>query len=1085
MYVHRSNRMEVLVDELARVLRTPKLAPLAPETIVVQSAGMERWLSRELAVRLGAFAHASFPFPRGFIQDAMDVVLGKNEGAARYEREALTFTIATLLGELRNEKGFSAVSTYLVDDPDGLRRLQLAERIAYLFDQYAVYRPDLVLGWEAGKASDWQAILWRALVARQGRFHFAARAKDFEQKFEPLFVARGALPSRICIMGGASLPPLFMRLLGKVAEAVEVHLFALTPTPEYFAESRGSDAVLDVHPLLASLGTVGAALQQLLESELSYVDGATRFVAPGEGSVLHCLQSDLLSNRPVGAEGAEKRARPKGDESIALVSCHSPMREVEVLRDRLLARFEADPSLRPEDVVVMAPRIEDYAPFIDAVFEAEASDARHVPYRVADRSERRTNVAASALLSTLAVLRGRFKASEILDLLQAEPVRARFEIEASDLPRIHRWVHDSGIRWGVDGSHRAKYDLPNDDRNTWRFGLRRLLLGYALSDDGLTSFEGSVPHDDVSGEGATLLGNLSQLCETLFSFRERTFSRHTLAGWQTVLGQLIGAVMAEGESWQIRPLHEALYRMVEHAKAAGFEEEVSLEVVLHLLDSHFEAELSSTEFLSGGVTFCAMLPLRSIPFKVVYLLGMNEGEFPRVERHLDFDKMAEHPKLGDRSQRADDRYLFLETLLSAREHLTISYVGRGISDNQERPPAVVVSELATAIEAMLAPTVPGERAYLTAVEQPLQPFSPRNFDGKDARLFSFDTDHARGASAMLREKAAERPFIVGPIQARELPSVVDVDELVRFLQNPAKALLRGLGIVLEDETEVVEDREPLESEALDRYQVGTRLLRAGLDAMSDEERARTRSIIEETELGRGLLPIGAPGRVGLDAVVDTALEVGRAARRFTVLGRRPAQTFTIARGDAAGGELSGALERVYGTTQVECMYSQLAAKHDLASWVRHLAARAAGLPVEDSVLIGRGKEGVSVRRFVPLPGPRARELLFELFELYRAGRSVALPLFPNASRAFVEQLRKKAEHPDKEERALEAVRFEFENERGFGEGTKAYVKLAFRGRDPLSSSAMEGFGPASELGFATVSRRVFEPLLDHQEEVGS
>jgi exodeoxyribonuclease V gamma subunit len=1086
MYVHRSNRMEVLVDELARVLRVPKLAPLASETIVVQSRGMERWLARELSLRLGSFSRARFPFPRAFIQEAMDAVLGPQEGAARFERGALTWSIVSLLGELRAERGFATVSSYLSDDPDGRRRVQLAQRIAHLFDQYSVYRPSMVLEWEAGKGSDWQAILWRALTARLGSSHFAARSRDFERSFSPLFVARGSLPPRICIVGGASLPPLFLRLLGKIAEAVEVHLFALSPSSEYFAEGAADAVALaggGVHPLLASLGSVGAALQQSLETEMSYVEGAGSFVDPGTDTLLHALQSDLLHNHVRGSESTPFLEPRADDGSISIVSCHSPMREVEVLRDRLLATFQADPTLRPDDVVVMAPHIEEYAPLVAAVFEADPKSAHYIPHRIADRNERRVNVAASALLGVLAVLRGRFKASEVLDLLQAEPIRERFGIAAADLPRIHRWVNDAGIRWGQDEAHRAEFGLPRDERNTWTFGLRRLLLGYALSDDGRTNFEGCVPHDDVTGDGALLLGKLNELCETLFGFRREVQRSYSLAEWRDLLGRMTSALLAEGETWQLRPLHEGLYQLALQAETATFTEPVSLEVMTQLLAEHFESEIYGGEFLSGGVTFCAMLPLRSIPFRVVCLLGMSDGEFPRVETHLGFDKMAERPRVGDRSVRADDRYLFLETLLSARDKLQISYVGRGIQDNEARPPAVVVSELTTAVRGMFADA---SSKCLAPAEQPLQPWSPRHFDGRDEQLASFDAEHARGAAALAGTLQAEAVFCAQPLERPEVADTVDLDDLVRFFQSPARALLRSLGVRIEDDAELVVDREPVESDALERYQVGARLLSGEWEVLSGPSAgAELRKHLEETELRRGLLPIGAPGRVSVQAIVDLALEIRAAARRYTKAGKGPAQVFELGLGAAldAGGAaaLVGALDRVYGRTQIECMYSQLGARHEVAAWVRHLAARAAGLPVDDAVLVGRDdKNPVCVRRFVPLDAGRAKELLVDLVGVYRLGHRVPLPLFPNASRQYVRTLLKKADD-DAPGRALNAARFEFT--KMFGEAHDAYVKLAFRGQDVIADGASTGVAGAPELGFAELSRRVFEPLLRHQEEL--
>ncbi len=1075
--------MEVLVDELARVLRAPKLAPLSVETLVVQSRGMERWLSRELASRLGVFAHASFPFPRIFLEGALNAVLGPLEGAARYERESLTWSIASLLAELRGEKGFAVVAGYLEDDRNGLRRVQLAQRVAHLFDQYAVYRPEMVLEWEAGKGADWQAVLWRALVARLGPSHFAARARDFEKAFSPLFVARGSLPARVCLVGGSSLPPLFLRLFGRLSEAMEVHLFALSPSAEYFAEGKSDGVHLaggDVHPLLASLGSVGAALQQSLETEVNYVEGAAAFVDPGEDTVLHALQRDLLHNRVRGVGSAPHLPRPTRDDSVSVVSCHGPLREVEVLRDRLLGLFHADPSLSPEDIVVMAPRIEEYAPFIDAVFHGDPTEPHHIPYRVADRDERRINVAASAFLAVLAVLRGRLKASEVLDLLQAEPVRKRYGIEALDLPRIQRWVYDAGIRWGEDGEHRASYGLPPDERNTWRFGLRRLLLGYALSDDGATAFEGTVPHDDVTSDGALLLGKLSELCENLFAFRRRVSGAHSLGEWRTLLGELAGALLAEGEEWQLRPLYEAFYALELQGATAGFEEAVSLEVVAHLLSAHFESQVRAAEFLSGGVTFCAMLPLRSIPFRVVCLLGMNDGEFPRVEKHVGFDKMAERPRVGDRSTRADDRYLFLETLLSARDRLLVSYVGRGIQDNEARPPAVVVSELSQAVESLFAEAAPGGRVLLAPLEEPLQPWSPRHFDGREPRLASFDPEHARGAQALSGELFAESPFAIGVLHRASLPSQLDLEDLVRFFQNPARGLLRSLGLRIEDEAELVADREPVESEALLRYQVGARLLGAGMDEVLEGDAASS-GALEAAELGRGLLPIGSPGRVGLRSIIATARLLRAARQPFVQAGKAPVYVLSLRTSEEPVVELEGALDRVYGRTQVECSFAKLGARHELAVWVRHLAARAAELPVEDAVLVGRSAKGpVSVRRFAPLSREDARALLFDLVSLYGVGQTTPLPLFPSASQAYVEGLRKKAGRDDGEARALDAARYEFSSARGFGEAHDPYVKLAFRGMDPLTTNAER-----PELTFAALSRRVFEPLLDHRVELAT
>lgn len=1127
MYVHRSNRMEVLVDELAAVLRKPKLEVLAPETILIQSQGMERWLGRELATRLGGFANARFPFPRAFIHEAMDAVLGPNPHALLYERATLTWAVAALFSELQEERAFADVAGYLRDDAGAVRRLQLAERVAYLFDQYLIYRPKLVLGWEAGRGTDWQALLWRALVERyerievagqtlgERRAHFAGRALEFERNFTPLFVERGALPARVCVVGGASLPPLFLRLLAKLAECVEVHLFWLAPTREYMGQAAiGEDALAwsggDVHPLLASLGGVGAAFQQILEGEVSYVDGAGDFVEPAPDSVLHALQGDLLANRDRAREGGSRLPRPASeDASISLVSCHSPMREVEVLRDRLLALFDEDPSLRPDDVVVMAPRIDTYVPLIEAVFSGDSADPLAIPYRIADRSERSLNPAAEALLRLLDVLRGRLKASEVLDLLQAEPVRRRFGIEANDLSEIHRWVHDAGIRWAEDAEHRVEHGLPAEPANTWRFGLRRLLLGHALADDRQTVFEGVVPYDALPNDRVELLGSFARLCESLFHSRRLLQRPRSVAGWCECLREVIDSFLAEdpGVAWQLRPLHTALHELEASAQLVGFDEPIALEVISAQLSERLEIDAASAEFVAGGVTFCAMLPMRSIPFRVVCLLGMSDGEFPRIEQQLGFDKMLERPRVGDRSQRAEDRYLFLETILSARDRLLISYVGRGIQDNQPRPPSVVVAELAAAIEQLLVPPGPEAPAYLEPVQHPLQPFSPRAFDGADPRLASFAVAHALGARALIEGQEQVTPFFppAAPSMCAEgeQGGCLELQELVTFYQNPARALLRKLGIHPDEDVRLVEDREPVETDALARYLVGSRLMTAQEELLDAYERA---------ELARGALPLGSPGRVLFEGIAAVAARMRHAAARLTRNGAAPPRAIVVPlagssdEGGAASaasqarriGELVGVLEGLHWAEgengassaapvrMVSASYARLSPKYELAAWVRHVAGCAAGVPLLETLVLGRGQDdGVLVRRFAALPVERARALLTELVELYALGLSAPLPFFPALSRSFAERMRKaKGGDDGAAESLLSALERDLQepNRWNGAEGIDVHVSWVFRGRRPLRETIAGGPG-GLPLGFAELSRRVYDPFLDGSEEL--
>lgn len=1119
--------MEELVRALAEVVR-PAGSPFEPELVVVQSKGMERWVGLELSRVFGVWANARFPFPRAFVDELLDRVLGEPEQLAQaWARESLTWSIAALLPRLAELSELELVRSYLKDDPRGARRFQLAERIAHVFDQYAVYRPELVLGWEAGKEpSSWQAVTWRALVDACGPGHLARRAARFFERWRALSEPPPGLPERVCVFGVSALPPVHLQLLAAVSERSDVHLFLLSPSREFWAQIRSRREIAraereaagaELHlaegnALLASLGRVGRDFSQVLEDSVDYAEAeSARYVDPGADTLLHALQSDVthLRLRGEGPGRAPRLPLAADDRSLEIHSCHGPMREVEVLRDRLLDLFERDPTLQPHDVIVMTPDIDAYAPLIDAVFGDVPGSAPALPYRIADRSERADSEVAGALSTLLEVLAGRMKASEVMDLLQLEPVRARFAIDAEELASIQRWVHESGVRWGVDAEHRRAAGQPAISENTWRFGLTRLLLGWAMPGDGKTLFCGALPYDDVEGDAAESIGRLAELCETLFAFRERVAAPRTVEEWKNTIGDLVSATIATDEprAWQLRRVREVLAQIAEQAARAGFVEPVSLDVFSDVLRARLASERTTHAFLSGGVTFCALLPMRSIPFRVVCLLGLGDEDFPRRDRAPAFDRIAESPRAGDRSLSDEDRYLFLEALLSARDHLLVTYVGRGIQDDRPRPPSVVVGELLDAIDDGFAldehapkrrprrgppagqmafefvgpePQPPAVAARKLSerivIEHPLQPFSPRYFGaGDDPRLFSYAAEEAEGARALASARTVLSPFASAALAAEPDQLDVDLDELARFFENPTRGFLRRLGVDLDERPELVEDREPIDPSALARYDVGQRLVARALagDDPSDAERLLR---------AEGLLPIGTPGRAWFAELAPEAREIARAARAFGHERRVAPYAIEV---PLERGAVRGVAGDLWEGAQLVCSYSRLKAKNLLALWIRHLALCAAPPPsgALRSVLVGRPREtdrsGVASAVFAPIAVDRALVQLSQLTQLYRLGRRAPLCLFPATAEVYVGKLR--GGDPDA---ALAAARKRFVDGFGFGEGGDASVKLLFGAADPLQP----GFRPVLEVDgvrvpdFDELARRVLTPLIEALEE---
>lgn len=1116
MHVHRSNRTEQLVEILCDVVRAPLASPFAQECIVVQGRGMERWLSMQLAQRLGVWANPEFPFPRALVERAFAAVSGeKDDVGASYQPETMLWAIAGLLPRFLGHDAFAPIRSYLGDGAAGpslVRLLQLAQRIAGTFDQYVVYRPDMLRAWETdGDARDWQPVLWHELVAHLGDGHLAAR----EQRFLAGIAGRDALdgfPSRVSLFGLSTLPPLYVRVLFALSRVAEVHLFLLSPSREYWAEIRSKREQLRItaratrpgrepseeelhleegNPLLASLGRLGRDFQFLLEEGGDYrASDDDLYADPGPGTLLGTIQSDVLHLRERRHDPGERPDRAPAlpldpdDRSIAVHACHAPMREVEVLHDQLVRLFEELPGLQPRDVVVMTPAIDTYAPLVEAVF-GETESRPQLPYRVADRGVRSTDEIVDAFSRLLDVVDGRMTATDLLDLLRIAAVRRRFGIAAGDVDLVRGWVDEAGIRWGVDERHRADVGQPALRENTWRFGLDRLLLGFAMPGDGRALFGGTLPCDDVEGGAAELLGRVAELCETLFRHRDRLRGARPIEAWRDDFGSLLDALLASDDETadQHNEVKKGLARIAERATAAGFTGDVPLDAVRPLVLDELTRAPSARAFLSGGITFCEMVPMRAIPFRVVCLLGMDGDAFPRVRRPLGFDKVAQQPRRGDRSAREDDRYLFLEALLSARDRLLITYVGQSIRDNAELPPSVVVSELLDTLgESFVVPDdgtpaaarrrdeLPSEHAQRRirerlVVRHPLQPFSTRYFRG-DRTLFSYASGYHAGALALAGARTPAPAFVREPLPAADDGgAVIDVADLVYFFQHPARHFVqRRLMVSLGRDADPVENREPLRLDDLDAWAVGDRVLRL------IEDGGTTREAFEALRAA-GVLPPGSLGRLSYAQLVPEIEAIAGRARELRSGGRMAALEIDAA---SAGVRLSGAIDDLFRDAgQVRVQFSRLRRRSELAAWVHHVLLQCFAPPGHPRAarLVGRRPdENKEIEvTFRDLADPHTA--LATLVEIYRLGTTRPLPLFPKTSRTYAEA-RVKDEPPEK---ALGKARGKHRDEfNRWGDGFDAYNQLAFGGTDPLAGD------PTDATAFPALSMRVFEPMLGHR-----
>lgn len=1073
--LHTGNRLETLADELARVLRRPLSSPFRADTLIVPSPGMARWLKLELARRNGVWANATFPFPAAFCDQLFRTVFPETAagGESPFAPQMLVWRIMARLPALATRPGFDEIRHYLGDGRDGRKRFQLAARLASLFDQYLLHRPDWITAWDAGRERDWQAGLWREIDP--GVPHLPARFTEFARRLaRPDAAAQAALPERVCVFGISSLPEFHLAVLGALAAQAEVHCFLLQPSREYWGliasprEQQRLARRAGVTPdalhletgnrLLASLGKLGRDFLNLLLDAGDWT-GEEHFEEPPEDSLLHTIQADLFHLRDRGRDGTPRLAVAVEDDSLRVHSCHSPLRELEVLQDHLLDWFQRDPTLAPREVLVMTPDIDAYAPFIQAVFDAPEAESRRIPFSVADRGARRESPVVDTFLRLLNLPLTRLTAADVLAPLDTPAVRSRFGLGEADVDLVRGWVRDANIRWGLDAAHRRALELPAFAENTWQHGLDRLLLGYALAGDGTQLFQEILPAAGVEGAAAETLGHFLDYFDRLRQALAALGAARPVAEWSRVLGALLGDCFMDDDAThaEIVAVRAALRDLGRRAAAGGFDEPVPLAVVLEPLTAALAEDRFGTGFLTGGVTFCALKPMRSIPFKVICLIGMNDTAFPRTDARPAFDRMAREPRPGDRSLREEDRYLFLETLLSARERLHLSFVGQSIRDNSPAPPSVMVSELLDYVGQAfdVAPD-----SLIT--RHRLQAFSPAYFDGSDPRWFSFSAENCAAGEATRHPRAAPPGLFTEPLGEPE-PELreVDVESLAEFFRNPAKFLLtRRLGLRLPYAEEPLEATEPFALDALAAHQVRQELV---------EWRLAGRDLARHADVLRaaGRLPPGEPGVITFQGLRAEAEEFAARVAPFVAGGFGPPMPVDLAVGEF---RLTGQLAVTAAGGCVGFRCAKVKAADRLRHWIQHLAWSAMR-PQSD------GGESVFVAKDVTL---RFREVgqplatLGELLALYWRGLRQPLKFFPQSAHALVVAERKQQSGSKAKREPIDAARAAWEGDafsKARAEREEPWFDLCFHHGDPLDEE------------FVATARRVFEPLLAGVEEV--
>ena len=1009
----QSNRMSVL----ARTFCARNAAqgdPFVPLAVIVQNNELGRWLKHSLAAEQGIAANVKTQFLMDFLWDLQEEAPKQEESP--FVPSRLVWRVMALL---RDQKDLApALRAYLRQPGDAnLRRYQLSDEIAQLFDRYLRLRPEWMLNWAEGDnrpaspALQWQPKLWRALLeglGEQGEQHRAALRQALLQQLESGSHPLRSLPPRVSIIGFSSLPAPQLQILQALAKHREVDLYFLNPCRHYWGDiasdkEQARRAVRNLrenpaaasgasyqeigNPLLASLGKQGREFLDAL-LELPETISAERFEEHGDDTALGRVKNDILELSFGGEFGPNATPQPQplpDQDSLQIHACHSPLREVEALHDELLRLMASRDDLLPGDILVLAPDISQYAPFVHSVFGAdevpgESGADKLIPFSIARRSLAEESTLVSGFLALLQLPESRLSGAEVVELLDIPAMARRFGMTADDVQEhIIPWLQQTGARWELDGpSKKKRWRVPAERHNTWEFALDRLLAGFAMTDAALWN---DVLPFETPPDKAHLIAGLCRFIERLGRFREQLSQARPARDWRALLSGILEDFFLAADDDE----DEELERLRELARefanqAGGCEEDISCALLRHWMGEQLGAAEGRRSRLRYGVAqFANMNVMRCIPRRVICLLGLNDEDYPKQERQHSFDLMSPQnggERKGDLSLRQDERYQFLEALLCAEEIFYLSYVGRGARDNLEKPPSVVVTEWLDYLQALF-----GEE--IKPVEHSLQPFNRRYYQG--GRLQSWQ---ALWREALTNPDQSTFGFCAGELPEDPALACQRLEQLEKFFNHSGRYFLQQRLKVYfgDDGAPELKDAESFSLDALENYQLADAALASLAQGGSIEA-------WQERELVRGQALAGADGRSQLRGSVERAKDLhGRLANYL-----KEEQTPRSGELRLADAAVEYRLEEVYGSQHLYYRVGDLKPKYQIVPWLRHLALNADGHKLS-TVMVARN----GTAHFKSLDPAQALESLEALLKLYRQGLTRPLLLPPQASRDFYE-----------------------------------------------------------------------------------
>lgn len=1078
--------MENLVEKLSVSLSETCGSVFEPEIIVVQSNGMEKYLSLELSKRLGIASNFLFLYPNSMLEYCLEKTEVLKKKFIKPSNDIYTWAIMELIFEFKDNKIFNEILDYVKTDDQKIsieKLYQLSEKISRLFKEYQIFRPEWILLWEENEnESGWQSFLWNRLAKKLELDSLVKSAHKIMNEFQEDDKILKKLPKRISVFGIFSLPKIYLDSLNFFSKTCEVNLYLLNPCMEYWGEilsekkidriKRKSDETnLYLDPgnsLLASFGETGKVFFDILnEYEINRFDDF--FISPMETSILSCIQYSILNL--FNYSNKEKFKISSFDKSVRIHSCHSPMREMEILKDNILYVLDSDDQIEISDIIVMIPDIEKYSPYIKAVF-GRTNDDKKIPFSIADRSAKSENKGLDCFFGILGIFISRFEASLVVDLLEDKIIHEKFGLNEKSVEKIKKWVFDLRISWGLDSEFKKNMNFSQDNSGTWKKGLDILCLGHALSPDSNICFSSLFPLVEIDSSDQEALSGLMEFYFKIKKYYEIIKGNsYFVSEWVEILTGLCDDFLffENKNEFDFINLKKIFTDLKEEALDSKSQIKVPFSVMYQRIEKLMSSPSSGYGFLDGRLTFCAMLPMRSIPFQMIAVCGLNEGDFPRSYFPPDFDLMAKFPRKGDRHIRDDDKYLFLETIISARKYLYLSYIGNDIKTDSIIPPSSVLSELTDYIQDNFISDkdiikqitrnhfAPSFSSAYFKFDNPLEA------DSNDS-IFSYSKRFMELSKDIFSEEKTSFVFNDEPLKRDEESSseFIDINSITGFFKNPQRFYLKINSIETGTDFEFFEDREIFNPDGLLNYLISNDLFNMFLEGNEED-------ICQMILKSRNMLPYGKTGIIYYNKLKEEILYFLSMLKTYLINMKKISLDVNF-----ENTRVKGSID-LYDGDIVLFRYGKIKPVNIIELWIKHNFALFSENNdfKNNSIFAGAEKNLFTILKFNEVE--KNKEYLENLISLYQKGSITPLCFDPDLSYDYAnsinEIIKKNQGSITDEIREEELLKIKNRIESANSFKDYSLIEKNFRGLDFINND------------FAKVAETVLLPMINNFKEI--